>query len=37
MVGVGLLINYMVCDLCESGDDIMVLFGIFFGIFLWLF
>lgn len=37
IVGVGLLINYIVCDLIDSGDIILLISGIFFGTFFWLF
>lgn len=37
IVGVGLLVNYMVCDLIDSGDIIFGLSGIFLGMFFWLF
>ncbi|MEZ9273335.1 bifunctional aspartate kinase/homoserine dehydrogenase II [Vibrio cyclitrophicus] len=36
-VGAGLPINHTVRDLCESGDDIIALSGIFSGTLSWLF
>lgn len=37
IVGVGLLVIIMLCDLVDIGDEVLVIEGIFFGMLVWLF